>query len=288
MLYEQLVEFQKKNGHCIVKRGGPGEDNKPLANWVARQRVKQADHKMKMREDRKQLLDKIGFAWTVGFAWKVTQDEMKWKQKYAKLVDFKRKNGHCRVLSRSKDRALGQWVAKQRHFYTNDALAQDRKDLLHKVGFDWKVDRVPIDVSRAGEWESLWNMQYEKLVEYKQKKGDCLVPVVYKEDTSLSIWVWNQRRRVGKMRPDRKELLNKLEFVWKPDNLVAGPVAGHSTNEVRGFFLELSHPLGRSCCSLASPRSFPAFNLCRIQIWIRIRIPSRKRPPAMWVSQMKH
>jgi hypothetical protein len=255
MQYEQLVEFQRNNGHCIVKRGGPGEDNKPLANWVARQRVRQADNNTKMRDDRKQLLDKIGFAWTVGFAWKVTNDEMKWKQQYAKLVDFKRKKGHCRVPFRYEDKGLGQWVAKQRNFYTNDALAQDRKDLLHKVGFDWRVDRDTIDVWRAGEWESLWNRQYQKLVEYKQKKGNCLVPFAYKEDRSLSFWVWNQRRRVGKVRPDRKELLNKLEFVWKPENLVAGASTKEvraSTKEVRGLFLALSHALGRSCCSLSS------------------------------------
>jgi aminopeptidase-like protein len=78
---------------------------------------------MKMREDRKQLLDKIGFAWTVGFAWKVTKDEMKWQEKYAKVVDFKRKNGHCRVPFKYADKGLGQWVAKQRHFYVTDTLA---------------------------------------------------------------------------------------------------------------------------------------------------------------------
>jgi hypothetical protein len=58
--YEHLVEFKRKNGHCIVstcKNAG----NKPLGIWVRTQSKRQANNVM--RRDRKELLDEIGFVW---------------------------------------------------------------------------------------------------------------------------------------------------------------------------------------------------------------------------------
>jgi nitrate reductase assembly molybdenum cofactor insertion protein NarJ len=66
-----------------------------------------------------------------------------------------------------------------------------------------------------------WNMQYEKLVEFKRKKGHCIVPYMYKEDKSLGQWVLTQRRAhtKSKLRPDRKELLDKIGFAWHAGNV---------------------------------------------------------------------
>jgi hypothetical protein len=70
------------------------------------------------------------------------------------------------------------------------------------------------------ELDKKWNMQYEQLVEYKRKKGDCLVPRKYEQDKSLTEWVSQQRTRHKDetIRPDRKKLLDEIEFVWKPDH----------------------------------------------------------------------
>jgi hypothetical protein len=154
---------------------------------------------------------------------------------YEKLVEYKQKKGDCLVpFMYKEDTSLSTWVINQRRRVGQ--MRPERKELLNKLELFWKPN----------ECESVWDMQYKKLVEYKQKKGDCLVPFMYKEDTSLSIWVSHQRRRNGKMRRDRQELLNKLEFVWKTDNLVAS-----STNDVRGLFILFFYALGRSCFSLS-------------------------------------
>jgi hypothetical protein len=62
--YKKLVEFQRQNGHCIVKiKGWKDAGNKSLAIWVSNQR--QTHVRNNMRLDRKELLDQLGFAWKV-------------------------------------------------------------------------------------------------------------------------------------------------------------------------------------------------------------------------------
>jgi hypothetical protein len=62
-----------------------------------------------------------------------------------------------------------------------------------------------------------WNKQYEKLVDFKRKNGNCLVTQRYQEDATLGSWV--HRQRVGHanntIRPERKDLLDELGFAWK-------------------------------------------------------------------------
>jgi hypothetical protein len=62
-----------------------------------------------------------------------------------------------------------------------------------------------------------WNKQYEKLVEFKRKHGNCLVPQRYQEDVSLGKWVDKQRQSHSNniLRRDRKDLLDEIGFVWK-------------------------------------------------------------------------
>jgi hypothetical protein len=62
-----------------------------------------------------------------------------------------------------------------------------------------------------------WNKQYEKLVEFKRKQGNCLVPQKYEEDKSLGRWADTQRQLYSKntIRLDRMGLLDKIGFVWR-------------------------------------------------------------------------
>jgi hypothetical protein len=66
-----------------------------------------------------------------------------------------------------------------------------------------------------------WNRQYEQLVEFKRKKGHCLVPRKYEQDKSIGPWVMTQRTRHANntMLPARKELLDELDFAWRVEAL---------------------------------------------------------------------
>ena len=92
--YEKLVEFKRKHGNCLVPKKYP--EDMSLGVWVAKQRATRVTNKLRL--DRKELLDKIGFAWKAQGA----NNDKNWRQQYEKLVEFKRKNGHCMVPGKYK------------------------------------------------------------------------------------------------------------------------------------------------------------------------------------------
>jgi hypothetical protein len=57
-MYEKLVVYQKREGHCRVPQSDP-----QLGIWVSTQRQRKAKHKINHRHE--QLLDEIGFVWSV-------------------------------------------------------------------------------------------------------------------------------------------------------------------------------------------------------------------------------
>jgi hypothetical protein len=148
--------------------------------------------------------------------------DTQWNKQYEKLVEYKRENGHCNVPTRNyhEDMSLGAWVRSQRKLHSKNTIRLDRKDLLNKLGFVWRVDR-----------SALWNTQYEKLVEFKRKHGHCLVPQRFQEDVALGMWVSKQRQFHSKntIRLDRKVLLDEIGFAWKAD---IGGAAHSSTTDV--------------------------------------------------------
>jgi hypothetical protein len=225
--HEKLLKYKRKNGHCMVSK--KYEQDKSLGNWVHTQRKYHNNNTIRL--DRKIILDKIGFAWNDDGAHAFKPDDKLWHQQYEKLLKYKRKNGQCLVPKKyEQDKSLGQWVFTQRKAFIKNKLRLDRKDLLEDMGFIWETDGAltfkPDD--------RLWRQQYEKLLEFKRNKGHCMVPSKYQQDQSLGTWVSHQRsnHKNNNLRPDRKELLDALEFVWRK----ADSLATHSSAiNVRGL-----------------------------------------------------
>jgi hypothetical protein len=94
------------------------------------------------------------------------------------------------------DVSSGGCVSKQQQKHAKDSVAQDRKDLLDKLGFVWKAD----------ELESKWNKQCEKLVAFERTKGHCCASFKHEKDRSPGVWVFTQQRKqsIRKTRLDRK------------------------------------------------------------------------------------
>jgi hypothetical protein len=149
--YDKLVEFKRKNGHCILPRNY-GQD-KSLGVWVATQ---QGSHTRKeIRPARKDLLDNLEFDWRVEIEASTSlgyYDDKKWSMKYDKLVDFKRKNGHCMVSQNyGQDKSLGVWVATQRALHTRNEIRLDRKDRLDNLEFVWRVEIADKDCENVSD-----------------------------------------------------------------------------------------------------------------------------------------
>jgi hypothetical protein len=198
--HEKLVEHKQKKGHCFVSRSC--KQDKSLGLWIVAQRASHAN--LKMRPDRKELLDDLDFIWISDNL------ESEWNEQHEKLVEFKQKKGHC-FVPRS-DKSLGLWVMSQRARHASFKMPPDRKEFLDQLGFGWRVDELR---------QSKWNEQWEKLIEFKTKNGHCVVPQKKNKDgASLRVWVGHQRQchAKNKMRQNRKELLDELDFVWKADS----------------------------------------------------------------------
>ena len=187
--YLELKEFEKVTKHCNVPSIYP--KNQELANWVSRQRAAQQT----LSNEKLTKLQQIGFNFDVRSS--------QWEEMYKLLVAFQKKNKHCDVPQRSKEKnGLGVWVAAQRTNF--DRLDKEKKALLNKIKFDWnpKLTR--------------WTTKLNELKEFKKQKKHCNVPQNYAKNKQLGVWVNSQRRNKENLQIDQVKQLNALGFEWNP------------------------------------------------------------------------
>ncbi|HEY9046823.1 MAG TPA: helicase associated domain-containing protein [Ohtaekwangia sp.] len=114
-MYEQLVIFRKKFGHCDVPQ--TYTTNKALASWVNGQRNK------KLSADKKKRLEALGFSWAHEIGAK------RWQQRVEEYLALKKKNKHTNIPIHT---PLYSWIYQQRRNYNR--LSQERKKILEKAG----------------------------------------------------------------------------------------------------------------------------------------------------------
>ena len=122
--FAALTKFKAREGHCHVTRFYV-EGAYKLGPWVSTQRY----NRDTMSAERRKRLDTIGFVW-------VWRDYL-WEEGLEALIEFKAREGHCRVPSLHIERKfkLGQWVATQRR--TKNKMPAKRRARLNKIGFVW-------------------------------------------------------------------------------------------------------------------------------------------------------
>ena len=182
--------------------------------------TQRADKRLgRLRKDKEERLDEIGFVWLVRIGEKENTEkwDLKWEGKYKELIQFYEENGHYRVPQISKNKtimALGTWVMNQKAWYRRGQLTEDRKERLNMRGFPWKS---------VGIRETKWQSHFQKLKGFLEnlkasgEEGNLYGPSVL--GTSLYSWVIAQRRanKVGRIDPNRKDLLDGIGFVWSPE-----------------------------------------------------------------------
>jgi hypothetical protein len=140
--YGELLTYKEENGHCLVPHTYPSKPH--LARWVKRQRRQyklrlEGNPNSTMTAERIQILNDIGFVWD--------SHEVIWNERYAQLLAYKSKFGHCRVPSYCKEcPQLASWVKCQRRQYKlfweqgkGSSMSLDRIKLLNSIGFIWEV-----------------------------------------------------------------------------------------------------------------------------------------------------
>jgi glutaredoxin len=202
-MYNQLLEFHKEYGHSRVPQ--KWDVNRKLSNWVLVQR--RGYMQGIMSSERKRKLEQLGFVWDFKYVY-----EDQWEEKFQLLVEFIKENGHTKVPLTYVDQRLAGWVDRQRTVNSKGKLSEERKRKLDEVEFIWDCDVLQ---------ERLWDERYQQLVEYQKKYGDCMVPVNWKQNRQLGIWVAAQRT-IEKNRgvdPEKKKKLEKIGFIWHGEAL---------------------------------------------------------------------
>lgn len=210
--FGQLVAYQTEHGHCQVE-----SKHAVLYEWVNTQR--KAHRRGLLRQDRRERLEQIGFAWVSDKAPRTGG----WEGRYAELVAFKEKHGHLRVIPGNETSAgLWRWRHKQRSNLREGRLSSERKARLDALGFEWqsaktrpartqKTDPLPKDSL------SLWEWYFDRLLEFKQQHGHANVPASWPEDQALADWVLEQceGRVYGRLHFGQLARLEKLGFDWE-------------------------------------------------------------------------
>ena len=130
----------------------------------------------------------------------------------------------CTYIEMKKREASGETLASKKKVgkkisnRDTDAIIKKRMAILEEMGFAFKVK------------EGTWAERLEALKQYKEKYGDCNVPITFSENPSLGRWVHTQRhqekirreqRNDGKrsskstMTDERFKLLNEIGMCWE-------------------------------------------------------------------------
>ncbi|MFC0471881.1 Helicase associated domain protein [Halalkalibacter kiskunsagensis] len=192
--YEQLKEYHKKNGNCMVKRN---YENKSLAYWVVTQR--KLYKKGLLEKERIDKLIELNFEWG--------SDEQ-WLLRFKELENYYEEFGTANVPRRYKvnNFALGPWAVTTRNLYKKGELSKEQIGLLEGIGFKWDMR------------SQNWNDMYEQLIEFKKEYGNCDVSrKIHRDNLKLANWVGKQRQlfKQGKLSEGRIERLNEIGFKFE-------------------------------------------------------------------------
>jgi hypothetical protein len=145
--FDKLAEQKRIHGHTRVAR----TDTK-LSTWVARQR--KLEGKGRLLPERRDRLVEIGFEWQLIKPCSkkkrhTEKQEKKWEDMYAKLCEYHKQYGHCKVIKHDEsNEGLSQWVAVQRQVFGNGEMDETRRQRLEDIGFSWRLQaRVTVSIT---------------------------------------------------------------------------------------------------------------------------------------------
>jgi hypothetical protein len=201
--FAELRAYKDKLGNCNVPARYP--EYPLLGSWLSIQRKswKRIKDKSNLPE-RLRRLEELGVVWDVSSA--------NWEKMFEELRVYKEKYGDCNVPKRFRDNpALSIWVSSQRYAWKkikDKSNLPERLRRLEEMGIIWDVF--------SAQWENM----FKGLCAYKEKHGDCNVPVMFIENPSLGQWVSDQRKAWKRMKdksnlPERLRRLEELGFQWR-------------------------------------------------------------------------
>jgi hypothetical protein len=224
-MFDRLKIFRKQHGHTRVPQ--KYAENPQLGTWITNQQG--AYRNRKLSSERETRLESIGFEWLRDerLVWKEDRplgktDDL-WTRKFNELKAFEREHGHTLVPPKHKvlddegerdEYDLGMWANKQRRAFREGVMRKGRKERLETIGFVFTIDYQDLKSSLQ---QRNWDEMFHRLLDFQKTHGHCQVPIRYKADTQLGIWVRYQRSRHtrGEMHESLFERLDAEGFIWE-------------------------------------------------------------------------
>ena len=150
MKFHELSVYRRERGHCRVPQHYPV--NPKLGTWVHNQRQK---YKLGvLTEERKNMLDRLGFKWEVSRGGERADYPFdgrfkNWEIMFSEMASFRETHGHCNIPNKGEYRSdysqLRKWSSLQRYWYKKfiagyqSKLPRERVEMLDSIGFSWGV-----------------------------------------------------------------------------------------------------------------------------------------------------
>jgi len=193
-MFQLLVQFSKREGHCNVYRYHE-EDGQKLGMWLCRQRLYQK--KGGLSADRIRHLGQVGVVWSISHAEKMMN----------LMYQYKCREGNCEVprFHVEDGMKLGMWLQDQKQQRKRNNLNDERIHRLDQLGIVWDI--------HDDRWEKMYNIWCN----YIKRTGHSNVPRSYVENgQKLGMWLHTQRKfkKRGTMNEKRSALLEEAGIVW--------------------------------------------------------------------------
>lgn len=151
---------------------------------------------------------------SIGAHKKLNGNDKKWKDNYDDLVKYYKENGNTEVphsyVSKN-GRYIGKWAAKQRLYYANHRLAEDRIKMLQKIHFRFEI-------------EEPWDTGYKHAEAYYEQNGNLSVAKSYVcfDGYRLGNWIAGQRHQYSvyqsgqeaSITKEQIDKLNQISMIW--------------------------------------------------------------------------
>lgn len=174
-------------------------DGFALGAWVASQRAKYADGKLKPMQIKR--LEALKMTWDV--------QQVSWQSGFEYAKAYYMENGDLNVPGQyecADGYKLGAWIANQRTKYKSGKLTEDQKNALEDIGIKWDT------------LKDRWQTGYAHAQQYYSEYGDLNVSQDYicADGYTLNNWIESQRKsyRSGKLSDERIRSLNEIGMVW--------------------------------------------------------------------------
>lgn len=200
--YAAAVRYHKKFGNLNVPHDYVYEEDIKLGLWLGKMRTNRRTSSINIRDltdEQIARLDGLGIIWQ-------TKHEKQWNDAFQALCVHIETNGSFDILVSfvtDSGSALGKWIRRQRDFFEQGRLSDERIEKLRGIGFVLeKIDP--------------WEEKYQLDKDYFEKHGDLNIPGQYVVNgVWLSKWV-NEQKLIAEGKRKKQltpEQLSKLEAI---------------------------------------------------------------------------